>query len=266
MVGRHFTDDDLLAHIEGELGRSDSERLEAALEGNYALRRRYDEQKRLVMQLREAPSSVDDIDVVDRLRERRRRGAAAPPRPRWPMFAAAAGALAVAAGVLFVVQRGPGTTTAEFTAKSDADRAPEKRWSGIQVLSVDAGGGARPAGDEIRPDSALVFSYINIGPKPFRYLMIFGVDERGECYWYHPAYEDASTNPRAVEIRRGEADVVLAERIEHSLPKGRYVIHAVFMNEARTVAEVEQRLAHSTERFTAWKDAVDQTVRLTVRP
>jgi beta-glucosidase len=42
----------------------------------------------------------------------------------------------------------------------------------------------------------LLFSYTNVGPAPFEYLMIFGIDARDDVHWFFPARESDSPTAR----------------------------------------------------------------------
>ncbi len=257
-----FSDDTLRLHIEGQLEASQARRLDAALEANAELRERYATQTRLIEALRRGPPQIEAMDFVARLRERRAEPAHA--KRRWPAVLGVAATMAAAG---WLVMRAQPDDAETFRAKAGDEATSTERWFGIRIYEVDAQGRRSLVDGAMERDDALAFTYANLGPKPFAYLMIFGVDAQGACHWYHPAYTDAATNPSAIPIEAGRADVPLPDRIEHDLTPGPYLIHALFMREPRNVRDVESRCAGAAEgadAFQDWSDVSDHVVRLGV--
>jgi hypothetical protein len=77
-------------------------------------------------------------------------------------------------------------------------------------------------------------------------LMIFGLDEHGHVYWFHPAWSDPAANPQAVPAATSPELHPLREAIAHDLDGRTLEIHALFSHEARTVRAVEAALADKT--------------------
>src|SRR5690606_27654335 len=102
---------------------------------------------------------------------------------------------------------------------------------------------ARVAG-HMRKGDGLLFSFDNLGPAPFAYLMIFAVDGAGEVYWFHPAYEDAGTDPRSIAVSgQGGSAVELPDLVHHDVPAGRLAIYGLFTRAPVRVSTVERTVA-----------------------
>jgi hypothetical protein len=108
-------------------------------------------------------------------------------------------------------------------------------------------------------DDGLLFAYTNLGPQPFDYLMVFGIDARGAVRWYHPSFDRQGTNPVSIPLEKGVARAVLKEVIRHDLAAGRFQIVALFTRQALTVADVEAWVAASVSgldrKRLPWSDA-----------
>ena len=79
--------------------------------------------------------------------------------------------------------------------------------------------------------------------------MVFGLGDGGEVYWFHPAWNDASANPRAVPISPGTGPFELPEAIAHDVQGSRLRIVALFTNEALSVREVEDAVRSGRTNF-----------------
>ncbi len=243
MSARH--DDDLFRYLEDDLSVAEAKALEAELAEAPELADRLDEDRALIEALREPDDAFAEVDLVAGVRSRL---AAEPARTRGKgRLFAAAGALAVAAGfALFFVPRG--ATEDGFRAKGVAANTAGK-WAGVKAFVVHADSTPRPLGEALSSEDSVVFTYTNLGERPYSHLMIFGVDAAGAVHWYYPAWSDASENPSAVRIRGDSGDVPLPDRVAHDLPSGRYVIHAVFMRSPKTVREAEALIEYDDARF-----------------
>ena len=117
-----------------------------------------------------------------------------------------------------------------FRVAAPADRA---RDDGAPVLAL--------ARDSVKRTDELAFSYEHKTASPF--LLVFGVDEHGHVFWYHPAWTNASQDPSAVPIERDGRRHELKEAISHALDGNLLEIHAVFSERPLTVRAVEAILA-----------------------
>lgn len=149
-------------------------------------------------------------------------------------FALPAGALAfvaAAAALLLFVLR-----PAELTSRGGGPEA----GSQVLVYRVAAGKVAAPVGSSIARTDELAFAYTNAGK--FKRLMIYGQDEHGHVYWYHPAWTQATETPRAVAIEPGPELRELPEAIAHQLDGKHLALHALFTSADVSVRDVERLL------------------------
>jgi hypothetical protein len=179
------------------------------------------------------------------------------PRPaRWrPLAAAAVVAGAASLALLWAVHAG---TPEGFTARGAADEA--------ELLAYRLEGAARAslvAGEVARADE-LAFAYRN--PRGHRRLLVFGVDEHGHVFWYHPAWNDAHANPAAVAIAAGPGVHELPEAIAHDLDGQRLFIHAVFTDREITVREIEGLVAKGGGARPVVTGARETILEVRVRP
>jgi hypothetical protein len=93
------------------------------------------------------------------------------------------------------------------------------------------------AGDALRRDDELAFAYEN--PEGKTHLMIFGVDEAGRVFWFHPAWSSENEDPMAVAIEDGRERHELREAIRHHFKGDKLEVHGLFLNRALTVREAE---------------------------
>lgn len=95
----------------------------------------------------------------------------------------------------------------------------------------------------LKDGQPLAFAYLNQSPNAFEYLMIFGVDEQYEVYWFYPAWTDSRTNPMAYPIRPSLKAVELPEQVTHSFAGHWLRIFGVFTKQGDlSVQQVEQAI------------------------
>jgi hypothetical protein len=145
---------------------------------------------------------------------------------------------AAAAAVLLLVvlagmpgqSGGPVSRGAEGTGKSPA----------LVVYQITGDNQSTPAGGQILAGAELAFAYRNThGTK---HLMVLGVDEHGNIYWYHPSWTDPRSNPLAIPIQPGDDLKELPVAITHVLKGLQLRIYAIFTDEPLSVREVESML------------------------
>jgi hypothetical protein len=88
---------------------------------------------------------------------------------------------------------------------------------------------------------------------------VFGVDEHGHVFWYHPQWKRAADEPRAVAIEPTEEARELPAATRHDLDGERLTLYGVFTDEAPTVQEVERRIAK------AGVDALGDVVKIELK-
>jgi len=229
----------LAAYLEGEVTASEAAALEAQLAEMPAARRRLERLRDTRDALGAPIAELEGIDLAPALDQALRARAPAPaPQRRVPFWAGflTAGALATVAALVLWLR-----PSDEFRVKSatGGDDRVSDRWAGVQVYHVDGSGKPQRLGDHLSAREGLLFSYTNLGPRPFESLMIFAVDARGEVRWFYPAYDSRGTNPASVPIKRGEAEVALSDAVYHDLPAGPLVLYAVFSHRPLRVLDVE---------------------------
>ena len=107
------------------------------------------------------------------------------------------------------------------------------------VWAYRLGANGRPvlADRTIHLTDELAFAYSN--PSGMRFLMIFGVDEHRNVYWFHPAWPSGSPTPAAIRAAPGPAPHELLEAIRHSFHGRSLTISAVFSERAIEVTKIE---------------------------
>jgi hypothetical protein len=188
----------------------------------------------------------------------------------WPAGLAAVVACATAVVLVVRPHQAPVTpqvdTAAEFRAKSAGkSETAGGRWAGITIFHVTGSQAPKRLGAQLPAEDGLLFSYTNVGPAPFDYLLIFGVDARGEMHWFFPARESEHANPSSMAIEKGKAKVDLAELLHDQFPAGRLVVHAIFSRRPIWVQEVEVWLKEAPGGALPWPEAHQQTFITTVK-
>jgi hypothetical protein len=142
-------------------------------------------------------------------------------------------AVAAAATALVLWWPGPARTGAgELVARGGGARPT------LLVYRVDASGAATPAPAQLRRADELAFGYAN--PGGLRYLLVFGVDEHGHVYWFHPAWPVGAPPPAAIAARPGPGPHELSEAVRHDLDGRQLRVTAVFSDEQMGVGAVER--------------------------
>jgi len=156
--------------------------------------------------------------------------------PPFPLHLGVAVA-AMAAMALLLVKK-----PAEFAARSGE---PSAQVAQVFVYRVPPGQAGQAVGSSMRSTDELAFAYVNSAG--FSRLLIFGEDEHGHIYWYHPAWSDQAENPRAIAIGSGPELRELPESIAHDIDGKKLKIRSIFTNSDLSVRDVEQLLARQRE-------------------
>lgn len=256
----------LAAYLEGELTPSEKAMIDAEIADSTAVRRRLERLCAIRDALCRPASGLGEVDLVPDIRR-----AIEAPRPAAPwrrgLRSWYAGLVAVASCMLVLggaMLLRPASS--EFRPKSGAAAEGRERWAGIQVYRVDDGHAPERVARELSAGDGLLFSYTNLGRDPFDYLMVFGVDARGEVRWFYPAYVQEGTNPTSIRIGRRHSNVPLPELIRHAWPPGPLAIHALFTGSPLAVLQVEAllRQPHRGDEPLSLPGASDHVVRVTV--
>ena len=154
------------------------------------------------------------------------------------------GVLLLAAAALFWL--GPhGAPDAQFTARG----ALPERNARLDVYLVHPSRcseatqkdcGAAPVPSSISADAELAFAYASTAQHP--YLMVFGVDEHGHVYWYHPEWTDPRADPVARSVSTQPGTFELPEAVNQALDGRKLAVLGLFSKTPLHVREVEREL------------------------
>jgi hypothetical protein len=175
--------------------------------------------------------------------------AAAPPAPasEWlPSRRAWLVGAAAAAACLALLATGQGVRRSEpdFGVRG---LASDGTGPALEIYRVTRDGATKPADGWFAAGDELAFAYRN--PTGFTRLMIFGADDRGDIYWFHPAWTDADKDPVAVPINAGVGPFELPEAIQHPVRGGRLRVVALFTNAAASVRSIEETWRQRRSEF-----------------
>ena len=236
----------LAAYLEGEVTASERAAIEAELEESASARRTLDELRAVTALLGAPAPELEGMDLAARVQGALRRpGAparAALSKPAWwkSRGLALGFGLAAALGAGLLLVRPPGGAD-EFRAKSNSSaRAESGRWAGVRAYRVVGRKSPEPLGATLSARDGLVFSYTNLGAHAFGYLMIFGVDAKGDVRWFYPAYSSAEENPQSIPIEPNAANVALGEVVEQDFAEGPLTLYALFSDARVDVRSIER--------------------------
>ena len=133
--------------------------------------------------------------------------------------------------------------TGQVGRRSDRDfgargLASNETGAALEIYRVTGDRTTKPTDGWMAAGDELAFAYRN--PTGFARLMIFGVDDRGDIYWFHPAWTDARLDPVAVPVNAGVGPFELPEAIQHPIRGSRLRIVALFTNAAPSVRSLEE--------------------------
>jgi hypothetical protein len=130
------------------------------------------------------------------------------------------------------------------------DRGPEWQTRGhhaqtsqLLAYEVSSGGASRQASEQIGSDSGLAFAYANIAHKG--HLLVFAVDETRHVYWYHPAWNDAASDPTAIPIEADEAVHEIPQSVFHKFRGHHLEVFGAFVDSPLSVRQVEAAIARA---------------------
>jgi hypothetical protein len=146
--------------------------------------------------------------------------------------------LALAACLALLATRGlRGGAEPEFASRGRASLAAT---ASLEVFRVPPSGAPVRAQGWVGAGDELAFAYRN--PGGFRHLLVFGLDDRGELHWFHPAWTDPRQDPLAVPAQPGVGPHELGEAIRHELPGRLLRVVGIFTNQPLSVRETERRV------------------------
>lgn len=173
----------------------------------------------------------------------------APPTPGRALLAPwSLAGLTAAAGVLLIVavahRRSDVAGVADVADNSRQflarGRAAVAGHSQIEVYKVHGSDRPVAADGKIAARDELAFAYRN--PRAYKHLLLFGVDENRNVYWFHPAWVDPARPPLAITIAPGAAPRELGEAVRHDLRGRTLRVVGLFTNAPISVTAVEERV------------------------
>ncbi|MCP4603746.1 MAG: hypothetical protein GY847_25050 [Proteobacteria bacterium] len=254
MKDSQLSTDELIRYCEGEVTRSEAQEIEDRLADNALDRKRLSKLQQMTQGLKEADEELENIDFVPHVREAIKAVSVESLNERvskrWriaTLSLAACFAAMVGLSIFWsVTQEQKMLDSDQFRVKADGPLDLEREnWINISAFLISDNGSPKPLEQQMRPDDALLFSYTNLGDKPFGYLMIFGVNAEGEVFWYYPAYTEEQTDPAGIPIHRAARDVELLEKIQHKMTAGPLVIYGLFTDQSFSVSRIEKIITDS---------------------
>lgn len=237
-------------HFEGKLKPEEEKELRNHLSSCRSCRAHYEN---LMLRSRIDPKGMD-------ARSRIAIGLGILPRRRSIVMPVLALSAALAAALLLILFL-PGTSR---QSEGFAVRGHEANQVNLLVYRFQPGKAPTLVADEISQSDELAFAYENRTGK--KRLLVFGMDEDKNIYWYHPAWTRESDNPVAVPIQSGGAIHELPEAVTHKIRGSSLRIYAIFTDEPIPVREVE-KMVRSRERSEEklLEDAFQTSIFLKVR-
>lgn len=233
------------AHFEGRISTEQETRLRAHLSACGPCTAYY-ERRVLLATLDPSAFGVEDrlavglglatpAEVAGATRDDLDAGQSSPRAPIEARFFAVVAVVAAAAVLVFWILAGKRAEDGFASRGGGASPAPY-----VRVFQSTKGGVPAPLSGPVRRTSELAFAYESI--PDYDKLMIFGVDEHGHVYWYHPAWIDPAANPSAISVSTSAESHPLEEAISHDLDGKTLEIHALFSRQSRNVHEIEAML------------------------
>ena len=216
------------AHFASTITPKEERTMRAHLEGCEKCRARYAKRALLARLDPDAPRPEDRIARGLGIGDRGKRA-------RILRFAPMAGALLAAAALLLFL-RAPRDDGFHARGGGLVDAAVPH----VLVYRVAKGEKPLPAIDGMKKGDELAFAYENVAKKP--YLMIFAIDDRGQVYWFHPAWTNEADDPKAIAASVEPGVHELREAVAHPFTGERVVVHAVFLDKPMSVRQIESML------------------------
>jgi hypothetical protein len=168
---------------------------------------------------------------------------------------------AAAAAAALLLRVHPGASG--FSARGNVE-APPPPASRVLVYDVRRGLPPAPAGDVLQNGDELAFAYENGAAK--RRLAVFGVDEHGHVYWFHPAWTREADDPAAIPIESDDKRHELPEAVLQRFDGRHLEIRSVFVDEPVTVRQIEALLRQNPRGVLPLAGAVETSLTLEVTP
>ena len=151
--------------------------------------------------------------------------------------------------------------TEGYAARGSGAQSPEV----LRAFRIRPGAEPEPALGELGARDELAFGYLNPASHPW--LLVYGVDEHGHVYWFHPSWDDPAENPSALPAQGGSGLHELPEAISHALDGRQLTLHGVLSEQRLTVRQVEAlRRGHPAQAPLPLEGAQQSVLELRVTP
>jgi hypothetical protein len=168
---------------------------------------------------------------------------------------------AAAAAAMVLLRLHPGATDG-FSSRGRV--VAPARVSRVFAYEVRRGLPPAPAGEVLESGAELAFAYENGAAK--RRLAVFGIDEHGHVYWYHPAWTRETEDPVAIPIEMDDRRHELPEAVLQRVDGGRLEIRSVFVDDPVSVRQIEALLRDNPHGPLPLPGAVETSLTLSVLP
>ncbi|MCP4498931.1 MAG: hypothetical protein GY822_03065 [Deltaproteobacteria bacterium] len=148
------------------------------------------------------------------------------------------GAFAMAAGLFAFVLISPNTDDDGFTA-----RGPETGVisSAVFAFNISKEKEALERKSSIHSSDELAFAYMN--PQGQKHLLVYGVDDKMNIYWFHPAWTNYNKPPAAIAVESSTQIRELQEAIGHEYIGRQLKLYSWFQEAPISVVEAEKAIA-----------------------
>jgi hypothetical protein len=256
----------LIAYLEGEVKEAEARKIEAQLACDDDLRQELEKLRGARLALRAAfevsPNHRFADKVVGRIVAEKQT------RLWWRLMPAMAfGGLAVLI-TLFIIPREPEKTGILIPRGPSAENDKPKHAVGIETYLHRKSDPLKRTrvrdGMQVSKDDGFSFVLHNRSSKP-TYLMVFGMDAKGQIHWFYPAVENDARDLSSVRVSAAPAMQALPDGVTPGvLPGGSFRIIALFTERPKKNGEVADALREEdiSGLNTRFPDAVLQITTL----
>lgn len=220
--------DELVRWTEGEVTTRRAAELERELASSDTLRAEKAKVDALLESLARPAPGLEAIDLRAQLWATVDAAPTQQRARRLPLWLGLAAGLVVTAALSFLALRDDGIR----------EKGGQGGLTGFEAFVV-RGDAVTPLGATMHVGDALGFSYRNLPGSRATELLLYGVDARGEMFWFYPAWTDASRPPNSLHIGTSNEPIRLMEAVRHALVPGRLELHAVFLTSPVSVSDAE---------------------------
>jgi hypothetical protein len=158
--------------------------------------------------------------------------------------------LAAAAALLFWVLPASRAHDGEFLARGTTPTQSAK----LEVYQIQSDGTSHLAPATIHSSDELAFAYGSSHDHSF--LMVFGVDEHGHVFWYHPEWNEPKTDPAALAVSTAPGTFELPAAVAQALDGQRLNVFGLFSDQALHVRAVESVVASARVQGKSFEQAL----------